>query len=303
MYTATCCFEGKPEPCAEAQEGKNRMRKKILAVDIDGTLTNSAKDISPATGAALRRMMERGHKVILASGRPVTGIRRYEQELALERYGGYVMAFNGACMIECETGRKVYERVLPGELLPELYRFARERGCGLATHKGDISVSAFAPDEYVELEARINGMTVVQPEDFVSYVDFGMYKCLMTAEPSRAAQLERELGQRFGDKANIYRSDPYFIEVMPQGVDKGAALGKLLEIMGADWADTVCCGDGYNDISMIRRAGVGVAMANAQPQVRAAADFVAPGNEDDGLVQVIDRFVLEDGERCGAISE
>ncbi len=292
MYTAACCFEG-TDFCVEGQRGKSVMRKKILAVDIDGTLVNSAKDISPATSAALRRMMEQGHKVILASGRPVTGVRRYERELALDRYGGYVMAFNGACILQCESGRTVYERMLPGELLPELYRFAQERGCGLVTIKGDISVSAFVPDKYVKLEARINGLTVVQPQDFTGYVDFGMYKCLMTAEPARAGELEREMRLRFGDKAEVYRSDPYFIEVMPLGVDKGAALGKLLEIMGADWADTVCCGDGYNDISMIRQAGVGVAMANAQPEVREAADFVAPGNDDDGLVQVINRFILQ----------
>ena len=78
---------------------------------------------------------------------------------------------------------------------------------------------------------------------------------------------------------------------MPQVVDKGAALEKLLEILGARWEDVICCGDGYNDISMIERAGVGVAMANAQPEVRAAADYVAPGNDEDGLVWVIDRFV------------
>ncbi len=270
---------------------KSTSKEKILALDIDGTLTNSQKCISPATKAALRHMMEQGHKVILASGRPATGIRRYEQELELEKHGGYVLAFNGACITRCETGKIIYEKVLPGDLLPGLYRFAKEKGCGLAAHKGDISVSAFAPDEYVELEARINGMTVVQPEDFVGYVDFDMYKCLMTAEPSKAAALEIQLRERYGDRADIYRSDPYFIEVMPQGVDKGAALGKLLAIIGAGWEDTVCCGDGYNDISMIRQAAVGVAMANAQPEVRAAADYVAPGNDEDGLVQVIERFI------------
>lgn len=271
------------------------MREKILALDIDGTLTNSDKDISPATRAALFRMMEQGHRVVLASGRPFTGIRRYERELELKARGGYVLAFNGACITRCESGRIVYKRVLPAELLPGLYGFAKENGCGLATHRGDVSVSAFAPDRYVELEARINGMTVVQPEDFVGFVDFDMHKCLMTADPHRAAMLESRLRDRYGDRADIYRSDPYFIEIMPQGVDKGAALEKLLKILGAGWEDVVCCGDGYNDISMIERAGVGVAMANAQPQVREAADYVAPGNDEDGLVWVIDRFILGDG--------
>lgn len=269
------------------------MRKKILALDIDGTLTNSDKDVSPATKAALARMMEQGHKVVLASGRPETGIRRYVRELELEKYGGYVLAFNGARIIDCKTGEILYKRVLPRELLQGLYDFAKEKGCGLATHHGDVSVSAFPPDEYVDLEARINGMSVVQPEDFTGFVDFDMHKCLMTGKPERAAVLEKELQERYGDRADIYRSDPYFIEVMPQNVDKGSSMGRLLEIIGAEWEDTICCGDGYNDISMIRRAGVGVAMGNAQPEVKAAADYVAPGNDEDGLADVIEKFVLQ----------
>ena len=271
------------------------MREKILALDIDGTLTNSEKDISPATKAALFRMMEKGHKVILASGRPSTGIRRYESELELAAHDGYVLAFNGACITRCGSGKIVYKRVLPKDLLPELYRFAAEKACGLATHRGDVSVSAFAPDRYVELEARINGMTVVQPEDFVGFVDFDMHKCLMTAEPDRAAVLERQLQAGCGDRVDIYRSDPYFIEIMPQGVDKGAALEKLLEILGARWEDVICCGDGFNDIPMLRWAGVGVAMGNAGQAVKDAADYVTGTNDEDGLLEVIRRFVPADG--------
>lgn len=271
------------------------MKRKILAMDIDGTLTDSDKNISPATKAALTHMMELGHGVVLASGRPLTGIRRYQRELELERFGGYVLAFNGGCMVECRTGEILDKKVLEQGLLPDLYAFAKERGCGLATHVGDVSVSAFEPDRYVDLEARINGMTVVKPENFVEYVDFEMYKCLMTADPSRAAEVEKELRERCGDRADVYRSDPYFIEVMPRNVDKGTAMGRLLELIGGDWADTICCGDGYNDISMIKRAGLGVAMRNAQPQVRESADYVAPSNDEDGIVHVIERFILEQG--------
>lgn len=271
------------------------MKKKTLAMDIDGTLTGSDKNISPVTKAALMRMMEQGHRVVLASGRPLTGIRRYERELELERFGGYVLAFNGGCIVECRTGEILGKSVLDRELLPDLYAFAKERGCGLATHVRDVSVSAFEPDQYIDLEARINGMTVVKPENFVEYVDFEMYKCLMTADPSRAAGLERELREKCRDRADVYRSDPYFIEIMPRNVDKGASMEKLLAIMGADREDVICCGDGYNDISMIKFAGVGVAMGNAQPPVKAAADWVAPSNDEDGIAWVVERFVLGHG--------
>lgn len=268
------------------------MKEKLLALDIDGTLTNSRKEITPATREALLDMMKRGHRVALASGRPVTGLRRYAEELELERYGGYLLAFNGGCIIDCASGKILYKKVLDRRLLPELYAFAEEKGCGLATHDKDTAFSAFPPDEYVALEAGMNGMALEQPEDFLGRVNFDMYKCFMTEKPERAAVLEKELRERCRNRADIYRSDPFFIEIMPREVDKGTSLGRLLEILRAEWKDAVCCGDGYNDIPMIKMAGTGVAMGNAQPEVKAAADFVTLSNEEDGLVQVIHRFIL-----------
>lgn len=262
-----------------------------MVLDIDGTLTNSQKEISPATKAGLRNIMERGHKVILASGRPTPGMRRYEEELELEKYGGYLLSFNGARIVECRTGEIVYQRTLPLMLLPGFYGFAKRNGCGLITYLGDEVISAFAPDEYVELEARINRMPVRQVDKFLEFVDFDINKCLMTAPPERAAELEKELCQRYGDVASIYRSEPFFIEIMPKNVDKAAALDKMLETIGMSREDAICCGDGFNDVSMIKYAGVGVAMGNAQPAVKEVADYITATNDEDGLVQVIDRFM------------
>lgn len=269
------------------------MDKKVLVLDIDGTLTNSKKEISPATRAGIENIMEQGHKLILASGRPTPGMRRYEKELELEKYGGYLLSFNGARIVECRSGEIVYQRLLSPALLPGLYHFAKKNGCGLVTYLGDEVISAFAPDEYIELEARINGMPVRQVENFPDFVDFDINKCLMTADAERAAVLERELQEKYGDMASIYRSEPFFIEIMPKNVDKASSLEKMLQAIGKRRQDTICCGDGFNDISMIRFAGIGVAMGNAQPAVREAADYITGSNDEDGLVQVIDKFILE----------
>lgn len=272
------------------------MKKKVLVLDIDGTLTNSKKEISPATKEAIQNIMEQGHKVILASGRPTPGMRRYERELELEKYGGYLLSFNGARIVECRSGEIVYQRLLPLALLTGLYSFAEKNGCGLVTYLGDEVISAFSPDRYVELEARINGMPVRQVENFLDFVDFDINKCLMTADVERAEALEKELREKYSDVASVYRSEPFFIEIMPKNVDKASSLDKMLEAVGAKREDVICCGDGFNDISMIKYAGVGVAMGNAQPAVREAADYITATNDEDGLVQVIDRFILEKGQ-------
>lgn len=270
------------------------MNEKVLVLDIDGTLTNSRKEITPATKRGIQEIMKRGHKVILASGRPTPGMRRYEQELELEKYGGYLLSFNGGRIVECRTGEIVYQRTLPPVVIPKLYHFAKENGCGLVTYFGDNIISAFEPDQYIELESRINGMEIRVVEDFKNFVDFDVNKCLMTAPVEKAPELEKQLQEKYGDTLSIYRSEPFFIEIMPKNVDKATSLNRMLESIGLTREDAICCGDGFNDISMIQYAGLGVAMGNAQPAVKEAADYITATNDEDGLVQVIDRFILKE---------
>lgn len=184
----------------------------------------------------------------------------------------------------------MYQQLLALALLPGLYRFAEKNKCGLITYLGEEVISAFPVDKYVEIEAGINGLPVRVVDNFLDFVDFDINKCLMTAEPEYAEQFEKELQEKYGHVASIYRSEPYFIEIMPKNVDKATSLDKMLPAIGVRREETVCCGDGFNDISMIRYAGVGVAMANAQEVVKEAADYITASNDEDGLVQVINEF-------------
>ncbi len=270
------------------------MSEKVLVLDIDGTLTNSEKEISAATKQGLRNIMERGHKVILASGRPTPGMRRYEKELELQKYGGYLLSFNGGRIVECSTGEIIYQQILPQGIVPELYEFAKENSCGLLSYESDCIISAFEPDEYTELESRINGLEVKVVPNFKEYVTFDVNKCLLTAPVDRAPALEKELQQKYQGRLSIYRSEPFFIEIMPLNVDKAASLDRMLEAIGLTKDDAISCGDGFNDISMIQYAGVGVAGGNAQPAVKEAADYITATNDEDGLVEVIDKFILTD---------
>lgn len=268
--------------------------KKVLVLDIDGTLTNSKKEITEATRLAIWDIMDRGHQVILASGRPTPGMRRYEEELELPKRGGYLLSFNGAKVVDCVSGEVVYQRILPLNIIPGLYQFARERHTGLITYLGETVISAFEPDEYVELEAGINKLPIRVVPHFAEFVDYDINKCLLTAPANQAAVFEKELQEKYGDMLSIYRSEPFFIEVMPKNVDKAASLDRMLPAIGMGQENTVCCGDGFNDISMIKYAKVGVAMGNAQPAVKGAADYITATNDEDGLVEVIQKFFSEE---------
>lgn len=263
----------------------------VLVLDIDGTLTNSQKEITEKTKAAIIDTMKRGHKVILASGRPTYGMHRYAEELKLAENAGYLLSFNGGRIVDCVTGKVIYQRILPKEVLPEMFAFAKEHNCGLITYEDEHIILGTDMDEYIAIESRINGMEVKPVDDFLSYVTFDVNKCLMTAAPEQAEKYVEILNEKFGDILSIYRSEPFFIEIMPKNVDKAASLDRMLESVGLEKKNTICCGDGFNDISMIEYAAVGVAMENAQDAVKDVADFITRSNDEDGIVVVIEKFI------------
>ena len=268
------------------------MTQKVLVLDIDGTLTNSQKDITPATKQAIQKVLEAGHKVIIASGRPTPGVRRYEKELELGKNNGYILSFNGGRAEDCHTGEVLYQRILPAGIVPEVYRFAKEHGCRLITYRDDEIISAFEPDQYIELESRVCTMSIYQPEDFVKYVDFDVNKCLLTLDPQFAEEYLKELREKYEDMVDIYRSETFYIEIMPKNVNKAASLEQMLQIMGQTRENMICCGDSFNDVGMVSFAGVGVAMGNAQQALKDVADYVTGTNDNDGLVEVIEKFIL-----------
>lgn len=265
---------------------------KMLVLDIDGTLTNSQKEITQETKRAILGIQERGHKVMLASGRPTPGMKRFAEELELEKFGGYLLSFNGGRIINCRTGEIVFQKMFPAMLLPQIYHFAKMNDCGLVTYYGDHIISATKMDEYIELESRINGMKVTPISDFLGFVDFDVNKLLMTAPKEKAEVFEKQLQEKYGDIISVYRSEPFFIELMPKGVDKATSIDRMLSTVGLTRENIICCGDGFNDLTMIEYAGVGVAMANAQEKVKEKADYITKSNDEDGIVDVIDKFIL-----------
>lgn len=269
----------------------NKEKIMVLVLDIDGTLTNSKKEITQRTKNAVIDTMKRGHKVILASGRPTYGMHRYEKELKLKENGGFLLSFNGGRIIDCASGNIIYQKTLPKQVIPKLYDFAKDHDCGLITYENENIILGTRMDDYIGIESRINEMEIKKVENFVEYVDFDVNKCLMTAPSEKAEKYVEILQKEFNDILSIYRSEPFFIEIMPKNIDKARSLDRMLSSVGLYRENTICCGDGYNDISMIQYAGIGVAMENAQKKVKDSADFITKSNDMDGIVVVIEKFI------------
>ncbi len=263
----------------------------ILVLDLDGTLTNSEKKITPPTRKALIEIQQNGKKVVLASGRPTPGIISLAKELRLGDYGSYILSFNGGKIINCATGNTIYNKLLPDSVASTIYDIVKKYDVDLLTYTDKEILSGIKPNQYTELESQINNMPIIRVDDFPKAIDFSVNKLLITGEPSLAEKIEIQLKEKFHSLLNIYRSEPFFLEIMPQNIDKAHSLQKLLNYLGMSADQMICCGDGFNDLTMIEYAGLGVAMENAQPILKKTADYITKSNDEDGVLHVINEFM------------
>ena len=268
------------------------MQYKLLVLDLDGTLTNRKKEITPRTRDTLLRAQEQGLKIVLASGRPTYGIVPLAEELQLDKFEGFILSYNGGQIIDWKTRKTMYENVLDPEVYPYLHECARRNGFVILSYKGEYIISEDAGDPYVQHEAFLNKMPSVTVPDFLEVINFPVPKCLIVGDPEPLAVLEGQMRRDLEGKMNVFRSEPFFLELVPNGIDKARSLAVLLEELGMEREEMIAVGDGFNDLSMIRFAGLGIAMANAQLVVRENADFVTRSNDEDGVAYAIWKFIL-----------
>lgn len=275
-----------------------------ILLDIDGTLTNDMKQISPRTREALLAAQARGIRLVLASGRTPMGLTRFAEELKMPAHDGVLICYNGGHVELASTGevlfdqkltvaqaRSVLERVRDYDVLPILYRDPY-----LLVH--DAFAGVLGPevrpagyDSVIEYEARSNGYLLQEVADFVEYVDWEPNKVLVTATPSYLDAVGEEMAAPFAGQLNHMYSTPYFFEFTPLGVDKGHAMVASFPKLGLDPADAIAFGDARNDITMLEWAGTGVAMGNADDETKAAADFVTRTNDEDGIAWALERLL------------
>lgn len=267
------------------------MRYRLLVLDIDGTVTNSQKVVTERTRKAILQLEEKGVRVAIASGRHPRGVLPIARTLNFHQSGNFILAYNGAKIINVRENTCVYERTLPSYLPARLWQDAKRYGLGILTYTEDELIAGTKPDIYMALESRISHIPIAYHEDFCRFVNFPVNGCLFTGLPEDIEAIEPVLSHRYFHETQIFRSEPCFLEVVPKNVDKAYSLKHLLEILGIGREEMVCCGDSFNDISMLRYAGLGVAMANARKQVKDVANYITErDNDHDGVAELIERF-------------
>ena len=184
----------------------------------------------------------------------------------------------------------MFSQTLPNSVIPEIAGIIKDYPVGINTYEGKYILAGNQVNSYTELEAKINGMEIKYVEDFPGYVNFDVNKCLLQGEPEVIAELEKLLSEKYKGKLGVFRSESFFLEIVPSGVDKALSIDKLLKMTGIKTDECIACGDGFNDISMIKYAGLGVAMSNAKQPVKDAADYITLSNDEDGIAHLLKRI-------------
>lgn len=264
------------------------MGYRLLASDIDGTLITSVQELTEATLKAIEALKKQGKFFTLSTGRPITGVSKYTH---LVSPGVPIISYNGAMIIRPDNGEIIYERGLSEYSSREIIRRGNEKGTiVIAWAKNQLFTNTI--NEHVENYSRITGEKINligDPEDVIS---LGITKCIWIDSEDHISKYSDELLSSPIDGTVFCTSTPNLLEFMCEGVSKGEGLKKVCEYCGVDISETVAAGDELNDLSMIKAAGLGVAMGNAHEEIKSAADYITLTNDENGLADMINKFML-----------
>jgi Cof subfamily protein (haloacid dehalogenase superfamily) len=262
-------------------------------VDLDDTLLREDLTISEENRKSLIAAEEAGVTVLLASGRVVEAMESYADILGMKHRPGYLISNNGCTITRSDTGEKVYHKEIDGELAAEVHRRARDAGFPTEVYRGR-NICVDRDNSWTDLDSRLSGLIKkILPDYAASLIAEPPVKMVIPGEPDDIARFETELVRDFGEQLTIFTSKPYFLEVLPRDADKGIALAHLAEELGIGRESVMAIGDSNNDLGMLEWAGTGVAMANANDTVKAAARHITErSNEENGVAEAVSRFIF-----------
>ena len=262
------------------------MKTKIFFFDLDGTLLNTEKQITPDTYAALCEWHDAGNLIAISSGRPLVSILQVIKEQKLERFDPFAVAFNGSLIYSCREGRSIIRKCISLDEVREVSSAAKSIGLHCHSYDED-GILTPALNEEIEFYTRVVKLPIKVLPDFPAGVTEPPCKMLCIAL-NESGKLDEMISLIKRDSLSTIRSNPRYLEVFNSGAGKGAAVCELAGYLGIDIADTFAAGDEENDMSMIEAAGCGVAMCNGNPLIFSKADIVtAADNDHDGLAEIL----------------
>lgn len=273
------------------------MEKRMLFMDLDGTLLDDRSQITPGNHKALDAALERGHGVVITTGRPLKSAMDQARKLELDKPGCYLIAYNGAMIYDWGKEEQLFARTLDIPTVLDIFDYVNQKGFHLQTydtwnvlvepHCDDAIVRGYCDRIIMDFHVIENVHTDLKEEPVKVLV-------IELEKLEAIRQLQKDIEDVFAGKVDTFFSNPTYLEIVPKGMNKGEAVKMLCQILNVPIENAVAVGDAANDLSMIIAAGTGVAMANGTDEVKAAANYITTrDNNHDGIAEVVERFFSE----------
>ncbi|MGL5245711.1 MAG: Cof-type HAD-IIB family hydrolase [Sarcina sp.] len=265
---------------------------KLIAIDMDGTLLNSNREVSKNNIEVIKRAIAKGVKIVITTGRSLNGIKLFLIEIGLIGENEYAICHNGAAVYRTDNFKLIKSKAIKGKNLKELYKLKKEIGLYMHAYTNEDCL-AYERNMYTDIEKLYSGKDVVVL-DYDKDVDddLDIMKVLMFEEENILDEKINKIPKDYFERYNIVRSLPVILEFLNKETNKGNGVKELSEYLGIKKEEIICIGDQENDLEMIKFAGLGVAMGNAIDKVKECAKYITDTNDNDGVAKVIEKFIL-----------
>jgi Cof subfamily protein (haloacid dehalogenase superfamily) len=266
------------------------MNYKLVAIDMDGTLLTPELNISRETVETVRKVIEKGTVITLSTGRMYPAALPFAKMLQLDVP---IITCNGA-LTKCSITGKVYDmKKIDSEHTIEILRYCEEEGLSVSIYDDD-EIFIDKDSDNIEIHEQIDAVEPKIVDDLKEVAVGSVIKIMFNSRDKHKLDFHaRRLYEMYKDKLNFYFSLPYFVEIVNKDANKSNALKSLSSSMNINQQEIIAIGDNFNDLDMIKYAGLGVVMGNAPQYMKDEADFVTRSNDDDGVRYVLEKFILE----------
>ena len=278
---------------------KSTVNTKILFTDLDGTLLNDAKEITPGNRAAIEESLACGHKVVISTGRPLVSALIQAERIGLIKEGCYAITYNGAQIYDLYGRKTIYGKPVPAAVAVPLFEAASRMGLHIQTYSSTHILSEHDSHE-LRTYAKINGIPYQTGSHIGDMMQEDPYKLIAISFDDREKLLryQREILSAYTDTLDSFFSNNAFLEIVSSGISKGFAVKWLCSYLGIPIEHSVAAGDAQNDIAMLEAAHVGAVMCNAFPGIAEHGNYITEhDNNHDGIAEIIHRFILEEDGR------
>lgn len=269
------------------------MNYKLIAFDMDDTLLDSKRRISPENKDALQQLHQRGIKIVLCSGRPTISLLGIARELFEDASDEYIIGFNGAAIVSVSDAEELSSMPVPESAGMRILDTARRSGLLLQAYHGKYFFTE-KNDPRATAYSQSVGMPLEIVADLGAVIRSGSLKLLLNAPHKELLPVQQQL-QPYAENGEFHMvfSKPDYLEIVHPEVNKGAGLRQLCQILGIEISSTIAVGDSNNDREMIEAAGTGIAVANARPEIKAVADIVLDSDHNQAIVpEIIKKLII-----------